>query len=154
MTHPTMPGAPKRSEGGPFTLPKTVDSELAEVLAYWRSLIRGQASDMPFWDDVKLSALPKIEPRLFLLGAQDRPERFRFEIVGKEIVRHQGRDVSGKFADEIEQGAPFDFIRAQASATVEGEAPTYYKHGAYARLLLPLWGDGRIGMLLGATVWL
>lgn len=154
MTHPTMPGAPKRSEGGPFALPKTVESELAEVLAYWRSLIRGQASDMPFWDDVKLSALPKLEPRLFLLGAQDKPERFRFEIVGEEIARQHGKDVTGKFADEIDAGAPFDFIRAQASATVESRAPGYYRHGAYARLLLPMWGDGRIGMLLGATVWL
>jgi hypothetical protein len=39
------------------------------------------------------------------------------------------------------------------SATVEGRAPTYYRSGdgaGYSRLVLPLWGDGRIGMLLVA----
>jgi hypothetical protein len=51
----------------------------------------------------------------------------------------------------------------QCKATVEGCAPTYFcqtaarkgdaEHpGDYARLLLPLWGSGRIEMLLGAVV--
>ncbi len=42
------------------------------------------------------------------------------------------------------------FLRAQASATVEARAPTFYRGAGYARMLLPMWGDGRIGMLLGA----
>lgn len=143
MTHSTVP----------YALPKTIEAELAEVRTYWRSLIRGQASDMPYWDDVKLSALPKLEDRLMLIGASEKPERFRFEIVGKDITRRYGKDVTGKFADEIEPNTPLDYIRAQSSATVEARAPTYYKHTAYARLLLPMWGNGRIGMLLGAMAW-
>ena len=49
----------------------------------------------------------------------------------------------GKFIDEVELGENFAFLRAQASATVEARAPTYYRCGSrglspgFARLLLP-----------------
>ena len=62
-----------------------------------------------------------------------------------------GHDLSGKFLDEIDAAAPLQFLLSQCSATVEGRAPTYYGNngaGGYARLVLPLWGDGRVGMLL------
>jgi hypothetical protein len=38
---------------------------------------------------------------------------------------------------------------------VEARAPTYYRdaEGPSSRLLLPMWGDGRISMLLGAVAW-
>jgi hypothetical protein len=48
---------------------------------------------------------------------------------------HHEHDLSGKFLYEIDAAA------------------TYYRNdGAegYSRLVLPLWGDGRIGMLLAA----
>ena len=58
---------------------------------------------------------------------------------------------------------PFEYLISQCSATVEGCLPTYYRHVAvakpknlalksYARILLPLWGEGHIRMLLGAVV--
>jgi hypothetical protein len=50
--------------------------------------------------------------------------------------------------------APFGYLRAQCSATVEARAPTCHEDAAgYSRILLPMWGDGHIGMLLGAVDW-
>ncbi len=138
----------------PYALPATLEADLEKARAYWHGLIRGKASDMPYWDDVKLSALPELVDRLALIEVFDKPERFRFDIVGKGIVAKYGKDFTGGFADEIESNAPLAFFRAQASATVEGRAPTYQRQGNVARLLLPMWGDGRISMLLGAFVWL
>jgi hypothetical protein len=69
----------------------------------------------------------------------------------------------GKFLDVIEVHAPLQYLYSQASATIQSRAPTHYRHGngrhrkhgspldGYARILLPLWGNGRIGMLLGAV---
>jgi hypothetical protein len=48
--------------------------------------------------------------------------------------------------------------------SVETRAPTYYRHvlgddGAprqaeeYSRLMLPMWGEGHVGMLLGVVGW-
>jgi hypothetical protein len=70
-------------------------------------------------------------------------------------VPSQEAGLSSKFIDETDLGDKFAFPRAQASATVEARAPTYYRYGSrglspgFARLLLPLWGDGRISILLG-----
>ena len=59
---------------------------------------------------------------------------------------------------------PFQYLNSQGVATIERRAPTYYRHEAtkrgssrategYSRLILPTWGDGHIGMLLGAVAW-
>ena len=77
------------------------------------------------------------------------------------MIERYGDPVAGKFIDEVEAKPPFAYLLSQCSATVESGTPTFFKHdpgkagksaGAapYARLILPLWGDGHIGMLLGA----
>ncbi|MGB3809358.1 MAG: hypothetical protein WA943_04630 [Parvibaculum sp.] len=137
-----------------YILPPHLEDDLAKVHAYWKGLIRGQASDMPYWDDVKLTDLPGLEGRLMLVAAFTRPERFRFDIVGRDVSARYGKALAGSFADEIDTHDPLHFFQSQASATVEGHAPTYYRTSDYSRLLLPLWGDGHISMLLGAVAWL
>ncbi|MEQ8283038.1 MAG: hypothetical protein RIC04_01435 [Parvibaculum sp.] len=136
----------------PFALPSALEGDLAQVHDHWRGLIRGKASDMPYWDDVDLSGLPALTGRLMLIAAMAKPERFRFEIVGKDIAGQYGHELAGRFADEVDIRPPLNFFRSQASVTVEAAAPSYFRAGGYARLLLPLWGEGRIGMLMGAVV--
>jgi len=121
---------------------------------------------MPFWDDVSISALPDSSGRLMLIEASDKPARFRcgFGVVGEEVKRQYGGDLAGKFLDEIEVRHPLQFLISQSSATIESRYPTYYRHARakggssrvdqeYSRLVLPMWGDGHIGMLLGAFAW-
>jgi hypothetical protein len=136
----------------PFALPKVFDKNLARVFAYWEGLERAD-NDMPFWDDVKLSALPDLVDSLLLIDAFVLPERFRFRTVGKGLAQRYGEAVGGKFLDELELRAPFGYLRAQCSATVEARAPTYHADAGYSRMLLPMWGDGHISMLLGAVDW-
>ena len=136
----------------PFALPKALDKNLARVFAYWEGLERAD-NDMPFWDDVKLSALPDLVDSLLLIDAFVLPERFRFRTVGKGLAQRYGEAVGGKFLDELELRAPFGYLRAQCSATVEARAPTYHADAGYSRVLLPMWGDGHISMLLGAVDW-
>lgn len=109
---------------------------------------------MPFWDDVTLSSLPDLVDDLMLIDVFNQPERFRFNTVGASIAKRHGDPVVGKFAADIPLQRPFRFLRAQCSATVEARAPTYYRDAdSSARLLLPMWGEGRVGMLLGAFDW-
>ncbi len=149
----------------PFALPGKPERELALVLAYWEGLKRHEAQ-MPFWDDVKLSALPALSAKLMMIEASAKPVRFRFGfgVVGAEIQARYGGDLAGKFLDEIEIRQPLQFAISQCSAAVESAQPTYYRRAAaggrgssaqqgYSRLILPLWGDGRVGMLLGAFAW-
>jgi hypothetical protein len=119
---------------------------------------------MPFWDDVHLSTVPDLADKLMMIEASDKPVRFRFgfRLIGKEIKREYAGNLDAKFLDEIDVRHPLQFLISQCSATIESGLPTYYRQGKvrgagaereYARLLLPLWGEGRIGMLLGAFVW-
>jgi hypothetical protein len=134
----------------PFALPARLSPDLGRVRDYWDSLRRGE-NRLPFWDDVKPSALPGRADRLMLVDVFEKPQRFRFGTVGKDIRNDYGADIVGKFVDEIEAKGPLQYFLAQASATVEAAEPTYY-HDGFARLLLPLWGGGHVAMLLGIIV--
>jgi hypothetical protein len=141
----------------PFALPAQMPLDLDRVRHYWESLKRG-GNNIPFWDDVKLSSLPDLEDRLMLVDTFESPQRFRFNSVGEKIRQHYGADLSGKFLDEIDPKIPLEFFTAQSSATIEAKVPTFFsgaaaagsgRHRGYARLLLPMWGNGRIEMMLG-----
>jgi hypothetical protein len=134
----------------PFALPARLSSDLGKVRNYWDSLRRAE-NQVPFWDDVKLSALPGFEDRLMLVDVFESPQRFRLSTVGNDIRDYYGADIVGKFVDEIEAKGPLEYFTAQASATVEAAEPTYY-HDGFARLLLPMWGGGHVAMLLGTIV--
>ena len=133
----------------PFALPGKLPSDLDRVRGYWDKLKRGENA-IPFWDDVKLSSVPGAEDRLMLIDVFENPQRFRLNTIDRKIHDWYGADIAGKFADEIEAKGPFAYFIAQASATVEAAAPTFF-HGGYSRLLLPMWGRGRIEMILGAV---
>lgn len=139
----------------PYPLPQQLSRDLSQVFNYWSNLRRA-GNSIPFWDDLNLSALPGLTERLFLLDVFEKPERFRFNLVGKVLSERAGESPAGHFADSIKPRAPFGFVLSQASATVEACAPTFYQHRpqeagpGFSRILLPMWGDGHVGMLLGA----
>src|ERR1700690_4327307 len=116
----------------PFDLPAKLPSDLDRVRKYWESLKRGE-NNIPFWDDASLSSLHDAAGRLMLVDACENPQRFRFNTVGEQIQRQYGAGLTGKFADEIEAKSPFEFFTAQASATIEAKAPTFFAHRASAK---------------------
>lgn len=137
----------------PYPEPRTLPPRLERARAYWRGLIRN-AAPMPFWDDLTPADLGDVVDHAFTLEVFDRPERFRFALVGTELERGDARELEGTFLGEGGLAQPFDFLLSQASATVEAGRPTLHQGGSearYARLLLPMWGDGRVGLLLGVV---
>jgi hypothetical protein len=145
-----------------YSLPDQLEPDLSRVQGYWSGLKRG-ANDVPFWDDVKFSLRSRLGRESMLIDVFENPRRFRFDLMGADLTGWYGEAIGSKFLDEIDLHAPFDGLALQCKATVEGCAPTYYRQttarradaerpGGYARLLLPLWGNGRIEMLLGALV--
>ena len=135
----------------PYPLPGKLGATLQRVADYWDDLKRG-GNKMPFWDDVKPSMLKDVADRLMMIDVYGGPERFRIRTVGADIG--ESAALVGKFLDEGALPGRLDYLLSQCSATVEARAPTWYKQtGAppYARLVRPMWGDGRISMLLGAV---
>jgi hypothetical protein len=142
------------TESLPFAVPSPLEAGLVAVDNYWRNLRRGQA-DVPFSDDVKLSALQDVDVDLMIIDVFEHPTRFRIAIAGRRIAGLYGQLVEGLFVDEIVPGVPLDYLLSQCSATVEGEAPTFYggSQPSHSRLVLPLWGDGHINSLLVAVTF-
>jgi len=134
----------------PFPLPDTLPRDLAAVHAIWTGLRRG-GNEMPFADDLDPAALSKEAGQVLLLDVFDKPERFRFSHLAGDLLLAQETALRGKFIDDVDLDGPLASLRAQASATVEARAPTCYASMDGMRLLLPLWGDGRISLLLGAV---
>lgn len=135
----------------PYSAPRTLPARLDRARAYWRSLIRKKAP-MPFWDDLTPSDMGDLVDDAFTLEVFDKPERFRFALVGKRLEAGGVPELEGTFLGEGPLPSPFDFLLSQASATVEAGQPTLLRFtgsNRYDRLLLPMWGDGRTGLLLG-----
>ena len=140
----------------PFPLPRKLPSRLAPVHRYWKTLIRAE-NMMPFSDDVSLSSLERLSAHFLLIDVFSGPQRFRFSHLGKKIISNLGTSLTGQFADELKPTEPLNYFIAQASATVEARAPTMYRaakkrkrHNGYSRILLPVWGNGRVDLLIGA----
>lgn len=144
-----------------YSAPRNLPPRLDRARAHWRSLIR-KAAPMPFWDDLTPTDMGNIGDDAFTLEAFDKPERFRFALVGKGLEAGCDRELEGFFLGEGPLPSPFDFLLSQASATVEAGQPTLHRNTGpkrYDRLLLPMRGDGRTCVLLGvvdgtrATPW-
>jgi hypothetical protein len=139
-----------------FQLPAKLETRLARLLTYWEGLRRG-GNEIPFSDDVNLSSAPDLAEYTMIIESIGDPPRFRFALVGRTVTDRYGGEIDGRFLDEMDARDPIDQIVAQCRATVETRGPSYFRHepgnkpGAspYGRLLLPLWGDGRVNMLLG-----
>jgi hypothetical protein len=141
--------------GSVFLLPDRLEPDLDRVHGYWHGLKRGD-NDMPFWDDVKFSMKARLARDVMVIETFEDPLRFRFGLVGEDITHRYGAAITGKFTDEVDVRSPIDELTEQCRATVERRAPTYFRHASgggigYSRLVLPLWGNGRIEMLIGAA---
>ncbi|MDP3658263.1 MAG: hypothetical protein Q8R45_15020 [Brevundimonas sp.] len=135
----------------PYHMPERLPPRLDRTLAYWRGLLR-KAAPMPFWDDLVPGDMGDLQADVFTLEVFDKPERFRFGLVGENLEACCIGEVEGLFLGEDRLPEPFGFLLSQASATIESAVPTLHRSDgkmAYSRLLLPMWGEGRIGLVLG-----
>jgi hypothetical protein len=142
--------APRVAADHPFALPPRLPARLEQLHGFWRGLLRGGA-EMPFADDFRPGELPDLAHRVMLIDVLGNPVRFRLQSLGKALGPD---DLTGRFLDETDLKPPLDYLDAQCSATVEAAAPTFFRSDAerpHQRLLLPFWGVGQIGLLLGAV---
>jgi hypothetical protein len=141
----------------PYPLPPAIEPDLERVRRYWAGLSRGGA-EMPFWDDLKLANLADGGASAMLIDAFQNPRRFRMGFLGRVVTERYGAPIAGKFFDEIDLRGPLDQLDGQCAVTLDRRAPTYFRYrpeddlkaAPYARIILPMWGNGHIEMLLGA----
>lgn len=73
---------------------------LRSLFEYWQSKLRGRR--LPDRADIDPTEIPRLLPNLVLVDIlPDRPDRFRYRLIGTEIVRVFGREMTGRTTDEI-----------------------------------------------------
>lgn len=131
------------------------------VLDYWRS----HCGDRPAPARADLDPvvdLREIAQHLFLVDVEHDPIRFRFRLVGTEVVQHVGLDMTGRYLDELiaaeeeyEKAKP-DYVETAQTLVPTTRIMKFMTadrglYVNYERLLLPLSDDGElVNMLLGA----
>ena len=131
------------------------------LLAYWRA--QAGAKSIPSRGDIDpFIDLAHIVQHLFLVDVEPQPLRFRFRLVGTEVADHVGKDMTGKYLDElVEYDAQYARVKPDYETTAKFRRETVSlvrfltkdrkRSINYERLLLPLSENGRsVNMILGA----
>ncbi|HMA16254.1 MAG: PAS domain-containing protein [Bacteroidota bacterium] len=126
---------------------------------YWSSL-RGAAS-IPSRGDIAPDRILEVLPHIGLFDVETAPRRYRIRLMGTEIVRWYGCDLSGRYLDEIDFGHGPQFTFALLDQVVDRRqaghmSGEYTKQDGrtirYERLFMPLASDGRhVDMVIGAA---
>lgn len=135
------------------------DPILRAALAYWQKLCAGRR--MPSRRDFDPAAVPLLLPHLQLI---DRVSgRYRYRLVGTELVQAFGRDYTGQFPDEMFANDRGQFICRVYDAVRAAQQPMFLRSHYVGtrrvdfianRLYLPLSDDGsEVNMILGALTF-
>ncbi len=149
-------------EPGNFILPQGCAPKIRALFDYWQSI--HPESGLPGRQHLDPLDIPSLLPSIWMIDVTRDPLRFRFRLVGTEIVNFVGRDVTGLWLDEFFEGyednESFHTHRNCALTGVPG-----YRKGSVLfsprqaeleaeRLYLPLAQDGKeVDILLVMTLY-
>jgi len=145
------------------SLPPTCDRRLQQLYDYWRLLAPGEGL-LPGRQHFDPLHIPALLPWVWMIDVYRAPLRFKFRLVGTEHTRLSGRDVTGRWMDEVHRDATKVETYPQLVAAAERAEigyrrgpPLFPEQGEFSemeRLLLPMARNGRdVDMLLAITIY-
>jgi len=137
--------------------------KIEQIFEYWRAL-HPAPDRLPGRQHFDPVSVPKLLSNIYLIEIVGRPPRFRFRLLGENIIRSGGPGRPGKFVDELPRTDVGTYLQDQLIGVLEDRNPAYYKgpptlvHHAHVTLLegimLPLAADGiEIDNFLCLTVY-
>ncbi|HEX7969213.1 MAG TPA: PAS domain-containing protein [Stellaceae bacterium] len=143
--------------------PETWHPTVRGLYDHWLSI--HPAVGLPGRQHVDPGAIPQLLPHVFMVDVCRGPLRFRYRLVGTEYVHLMGRDLTGRYLDEVHPGFHGLILRQYVEAA-EQRRPGYRKGPVmYARpdrrylgmerVILPLARNGSdVDVLLGAIAYI
>ena len=138
-------------------------ARVAAIVGYWRSL-RPASGLLPGRQHFDPASIPSLLPCIRLYDVFRDPWRFRYRLVGTELARQFGRDLTGTwFGDDMPDPRATKSYR-DLVFVASGQGLSYHRgfpvfssahkdHLTAERILLPLARDGReVDMILGLSV--
>jgi hypothetical protein len=133
--------------------------KLLSLLEYWMEKKAGRFA--PARRDIHPEEMRELLPHVFLVDVEERPIRFRFRLVGTDIVQSFGIDLTGRYIEELDFSDRPPSMLACYAAVVTTREPSCHavhftrgsgRHLSYERMILPLSSDGTaVDMLLGGV---
>jgi hypothetical protein len=135
------------------------DPDFVDLWQLWESK-RGTRL-LPSRSDFDPWEFKTLLPDIFLLDVLPPPARYRFRLLGENVVRFHGHNFTGKSLRECFEPAAETLLTALFDVVVEGRAPVFRagqaywwtdrKYGTYESCALPLSADGfTANMVFGA----
>jgi hypothetical protein len=135
--------------------------ELKQLYAYW--LAKKGTRRAPSRADIDPLEIAPLLPYVALVDVERAPLRFRYRLIGTEIVRNVGDDFTGRYLDSFTRLSNRDAMAAEFACVADTAEPAVSlwdysradgRHVRYERLVLPLMGDGAtVDMLFGGMVF-
>lgn len=72
---------------------------LAALLEHWREAHRGTA--LPRRADISPARFGRVMPHVTLIDVKGDPPRYRWRLISSDVTRRLGRDLTGKWFDEV-----------------------------------------------------
>jgi hypothetical protein len=139
------------------------DERLRDLYRYWADKKHGRA--LPARGDLDPMEIPQLLPNIGLVDVVGDPPRFRYRLVGTAITHAIGRELTGRFVDELPIDRDYvEHLLSLYRTTLEERRPVYsegdfiglpYKASWRSfRLLLPLSRrDDRVDMILVGQIF-
>ena len=139
------------------------DSRVATIHGYWRS-IRPAGAAIPGRQHFDPAAVPRLLPMVRLYDVHRDPWRFRYRLVGTELVRTVGRDLTGRWFHETAPAGHaarsygnLVFVASDNGICYRRGFPVFSAtdkdHLAAERIMLPFARDGHtVDIILALTV--
>lgn len=137
------------------------DPRIREAYDYWDRKRAGRR--MPSRADLDPVEIPRLLPHIILVDVLRDPLRFRYRLVGTDIVEKRGFDPTGRMVGDAYFGATPGEVLGRYYDIVENrrvrfiDAPFVEPRGWYAyseRLMMPLSSDGAtVDMVFICALW-
>ena len=103
--------------------PTDIDPVIDEIVAYWRSL--NHASVLPDRQEIDLTQFPRHLSGISLLDVERNPWRFRFRLLGDDLVDHHSANLTGRWMDDVFPHFQGTRTELDLIATAERQALVY-----------------------------
>lgn len=135
--------------------------EIAKIFRYWLS--KGRNEQLPSRKDIDPVDIPDLLPKVQLVDVERNPLRFRYRLVGTELVERRGNDPTGKDVASAFYGADLQRVLENYTYVTDTQVFQYSNtkfqepRGWYVsleRIYLPLSEDGEtVDKILVLVIW-
>ena len=141
------------------TIPEDCHPKVRAIYEYWRS-VHPKSGGLPGRQHIDPVDIPTLLPNTWLIDVARNPYRFRFRLIGTQVVDYAGEDNTGKWFDErmpeFDPGVFIDVVETGRPSWSRGRSKMRPEKNYYEleRVRLPLASDGKtVDMILSLTVF-